>query len=64
LSPDDLNAIRRPEASVPTSRTMPQPTPQYEHTVRTLPGAGVVMEALLAAVAVSAPVIPTPARRL
>lgn len=35
LSPDALRIFRRPSAPVATSSTIPQPTPQYEHTVRT-----------------------------
>src|SRR5712691_10652332 len=35
LSPVAFRTVRRPSGPLPTSRTMPQPTPQYEHTVRT-----------------------------
>ena len=35
LSPDALSTVRRPSGPAPTSSTMPQPTPQYEQTVRT-----------------------------
>ncbi len=36
MSPDALTTVRRPSGPVATSRTIPQPTPQYEQTVRTL----------------------------
>ena len=35
LSPAAFRTVRRPSGPRPTSRTMPQPTPQYEQTVRT-----------------------------
>lgn len=35
LSPDAFRTVRRPSGPSPTSSTMPQPTPQYEQTVRT-----------------------------
>jgi hypothetical protein len=35
LSPDAFRTVRRPSGPIPMSRTMPQPTPQYEQTVRT-----------------------------
>lgn len=35
-SPDTLRIRRTPAVSDPTSSTITQPTPQYEHTVRTL----------------------------
>ena len=43
LSPDALKTVRRPSGPSPTSSTIPQPTPQYEHTVRTCGVVGVVV---------------------
>ncbi len=41
LSPDARTTRRSPVAgSRATSRTMPQPTPQYEQTVRVVPPSG------------------------
>ncbi len=35
LSPYAFSTVRRPSGPAPTSSTIPQPTPQYEQTVRT-----------------------------